>query len=63
MVARLDDGVAQVCGAYLELADRHAPGLVEGLYLQGSVALADYRPGISDIGRRGCAAARAASSG
>jgi hypothetical protein len=34
---------------YLALADRHAPGLVEGLYLQGSVALGDYRPGRSDI--------------
>jgi hypothetical protein len=38
-----------MCAAYLALADRHAPGLVEGLYLQGSVALGDYRPGVSDI--------------
>ncbi|MFI6497422.1 aminoglycoside adenylyltransferase domain-containing protein [Nonomuraea typhae] len=34
---------------YLELADRHAPGLVEGLYLSGSVALGDYVPGRSDV--------------
>ncbi|MEU4689406.1 aminoglycoside adenylyltransferase domain-containing protein [Actinoplanes sp. NPDC023714] len=35
--------------AYLALADEHAPGLVEAFYLQGSVALDDYRPGVSDI--------------
>ncbi|WP_283136859.1 nucleotidyltransferase domain-containing protein [Rhizohabitans arisaemae] len=34
---------------YLELADTRAPGLVEGLYLQGSIALGDYRPGRSDV--------------
>ena len=49
MIATLDDGVARTCATYLELADRHAPGLVEGLYLQGSVALGDYQPGVSDI--------------
>ncbi|MDR7275447.1 nucleotidyltransferase domain-containing protein [Catenuloplanes atrovinosus] len=38
-----------VAAAYLEIADRHAPGLVEGLYLVGSVALGDYHPGVSDI--------------
>lgn len=45
----LDGEGARMCAAYLELADRHAPGLVEGLYLQGSIALGDYRPGVSDI--------------
>jgi len=45
----LDRGVAETCATYLDLADRHAPGLVQGLYLQGSIALGDYRPGISDI--------------
>lgn len=34
---------------YLVRADILAPGLVEGLYLQGSIALGDYRPGVSDI--------------
>ncbi|WP_237109808.1 nucleotidyltransferase domain-containing protein [Nonomuraea sp. MG754425] len=34
---------------YLTLADAEAPGLVEGLYLEGSAALGDYRPGTSDI--------------
>ncbi|MEU4219928.1 nucleotidyltransferase domain-containing protein [Actinoplanes sp. NPDC026623] len=49
MIPELDDGVSRICATYLALADRHAPGLVEGLYLQGSVALGDYRPGVSDI--------------
>ncbi|MEV7012045.1 aminoglycoside adenylyltransferase domain-containing protein [Streptosporangium sp. NPDC051022] len=49
MITSLDDGVSRVCDAYLELADRHVPGLVGGLYLQGSIALGDYRPGKSDI--------------
>ncbi|MEV6300966.1 nucleotidyltransferase domain-containing protein [Actinoplanes sp. NPDC051861] len=34
---------------FLIRADILAPGLIEGLYLQGSAALGDYRPGISDI--------------
>src|SRR3954453_12471101 len=41
--------VEETCATYLDLADRYAPGLVQGLYLQGSIALGDYRPGISDI--------------
>ncbi|GAA3390386.1 aminoglycoside adenylyltransferase domain-containing protein [Cryptosporangium minutisporangium] len=45
----MDEDVARTCAAYLEMADRRAPGLVEGLYLQGSIALADYCPGVSDI--------------
>ncbi len=49
MIDPLPPQVSRTCAAYLELADRHAPGLVQGLYLQGSVALADYRPGVSDI--------------
>jgi hypothetical protein len=40
--------VGAVVGAYLELADRRLPGVVEGLYLVGSVALADWQPG-SDV--------------
>jgi Domain of unknown function (DUF4111)/Nucleotidyltransferase domain len=49
VVATLPADVARTCAAYLTLADRYAPGQVEGLYLQGSVALGDYRPGVSDI--------------
>jgi hypothetical protein len=41
--------VTRVVSTYLALADTEAPGLVEGLYLVGSLALADYRPGRSDI--------------
>ncbi len=44
-----DGTVARVCARYLDLADRYAPGLVEGLYLQGSVALGDYVDSVSDI--------------
>ena len=34
---------------YFDLADGCWPGLVEGFYLVGSIALGDYRPGLSDI--------------
>ncbi|MBF8193328.1 DUF4111 domain-containing protein [Nonomuraea sp. K274] len=34
---------------YLSVADAAAPGLVEGLYLEGSAALDDYRPDTSDV--------------
>ncbi|GAA0793355.1 nucleotidyltransferase domain-containing protein [Spirilliplanes yamanashiensis] len=49
MVGELNDGVKRMCTAFLTVADRHDPGLVEGLYLQGSIALGDYRPRVSDI--------------
>ncbi|GLU50368.1 nucleotidyltransferase domain-containing protein [Nocardiopsis ansamitocini] len=38
-----------VAEAFLLDADQEAPGLVEGLYLTGSVALGDYRPRTSDV--------------
>ncbi|MGW4848342.1 aminoglycoside adenylyltransferase domain-containing protein [Nocardia brasiliensis] len=41
--------VAQTIDSCLALVDAEAPGLIEGLYLEGSVALDDYRPGASDI--------------
>ncbi|WP_199812401.1 nucleotidyltransferase domain-containing protein [Streptomyces sp. NRRL S-337] len=31
------------------MIDRAPPGLVEGLYLHGSLAWGDFRPGRSDI--------------
>ncbi|TDC87162.1 DUF4111 domain-containing protein [Nonomuraea deserti] len=34
---------------YLSIADMEAPDLVEGLYLEGSAALGDYRPSTSDV--------------
>jgi hypothetical protein len=45
----LDARVQSVVGAYLQTVDREAPGLVEDLYLSGSVALGDFRPRTSDI--------------
>ena len=48
-MTRVDADVSEICAAYLDLADRYEPGLVDGLYLQGSLALHDYRPGTSDI--------------
>lgn len=44
MPAPVADAIAHWLGHH----DHHAPGLVEGLYLIGSVALGDWRPG-SDI--------------
>jgi hypothetical protein len=41
--------VEAIVETYLSLADAEAPGLVEGLYLEGSAALGDYRPGASDV--------------
>jgi len=41
--------VQQITHAFLDETDRHAAGLVEGLYLIGSVALDDFRPGLSDV--------------
>jgi hypothetical protein len=38
-----------IVDAFLEAVDAEAPGLVEGLYLVGSVALHDFRPRRSDI--------------
>jgi hypothetical protein len=34
---------------YLEVVDEELPGRIEGLYLIGSVALDDFRPGHSDV--------------
>ncbi|GII81810.1 hypothetical protein Sru01_67920 [Sphaerisporangium rufum] len=41
----MDDLVA----AYLRAVDAEAEGLIEGLYLEGSVALGDFRPYTSDV--------------
>jgi aminoglycoside adenylyltransferase-like protein/nucleotidyltransferase-like protein len=41
--------VETVVHAYLQAIDAEAPGLVEGLYLTGSVALGEFRPHTSDI--------------
>jgi hypothetical protein len=41
--------VAEALGTYLQIVDDTAPGLVEGLYVVGSYALDDWKPGRSDI--------------
>jgi len=45
----VSDEVTTVITRYLSEVDSEAPGLVEGLYLVGSTAFGDYRPGQSDI--------------
>jgi len=41
--------VSAALGAYLEIVDDVAPGLVEGLYVVGSFALGDWVSGCSDV--------------
>ncbi len=41
--------VHEVTDTYLRLVEAAVPGLVDGLYLHGSTALGDFRPGNSDI--------------
>ncbi|WP_051366715.1 nucleotidyltransferase domain-containing protein [Hamadaea tsunoensis] len=45
----LPKAVAGTLARYLSAVDASRPGLVEGLYVTGSVALDAYRPGRSDI--------------
>lgn len=47
---RLPSLVADVVERYLIAIGAHAPRLIQALYLTGSVALDDVRPGASDIG-------------
>src|SRR5687767_14362926 len=46
---RLPPEVAATMSAYARLVDEKLPERICGLYLAGSVALGDYRPGQSDI--------------
>jgi len=41
--------VREIVDAYLVMGNAEAPGLVEGFYLVGSIALGDFRPHESDI--------------
>jgi hypothetical protein len=41
--------VAELLDRHLSRLDQATPGLIDGLYLTGSIALGDYRHGISDI--------------
>jgi hypothetical protein len=40
---------ATAIDGYLDAADAAVPGLIEGLYVTGSIALDDYQPQISDV--------------
>jgi hypothetical protein len=46
---RLPAEVAEVTGRFVELIDTSAPGLVQGLYLRGSLGFGEYFEGQSDI--------------
>jgi hypothetical protein len=46
---RLPAEVAEVTGRFLELIDASAPGLVQGLYLRGSLGFGEYFEGQSDV--------------
>lgn len=46
---RLPPLVEDVVGTYVDLVHAEAAGLIQGLYLVGSVALNDFRPRTSDI--------------
>ncbi len=46
---QLPDEVCQVTADFLAVADAELPGLVEGLYLHGSLGWGEYFPGQSDI--------------
>ncbi len=50
--------MGEVVSTCLSSVDAEAPGLVEGLYLVGSVALSDFRPKESDIDFVGVTSAR-----
>ena len=45
----VDEQAAAVIATYLDLADQHSGGLIEALYLEGSLALGDFQAGTSDI--------------
>lgn len=45
----LPPGVEDITGDFLALIDASAPGLVEGLYLHGSIGFGEYFPGESDV--------------
>jgi Domain of unknown function (DUF4111) len=45
----LPEPADRVVADYLSLADARAPGLIDGLYLEGSLALDDFRPHTSDV--------------
>ncbi|MDQ2789086.1 MAG: DNA polymerase subunit beta [Pseudonocardiales bacterium] len=57
-IVALHPRVDDVVRTYLDEIDAHAPGLLEGLYLTGSVAMGDFQPGRA-LSRRGPSGASA----
>jgi len=55
---RLPDEATQVTEMFLGLIDDASPGLVQGLYLRGSLAFGEYFPGRSDLDFTAVLAAR-----
>lgn len=49
MAATIPERVQRVLDDYIGLAGAALPGLLEGVYLHGSLALGAYTPGLSDI--------------
>lgn len=49
MMPSLPPDVRALLGVFLPRLDAAVPGTIEGLYLVGSLALGDYRPGRSDV--------------
>lgn len=47
--SNVSTAVATTVDSYLRRLHEHAPGLVDGVYLVGSVALGDFHPGRSDV--------------
>lgn len=47
--ANVSSAVAATVDSYLQRVRSHAPGMVDGVYLTGSVALGDVHPGRSDV--------------
>jgi hypothetical protein len=54
---------AALVSEHLAALDRELPDLVQGLYLTGSVALGDFKPGISDVDFVAVISRRIASAG
>jgi hypothetical protein len=46
---RIPQDVASVTAAFLRAAQALAPGLIDGLYLHGSLGFGEYFPGASDV--------------
>jgi len=48
-VRDLPQDAAASISRFLTTLDEQAPGLVEAVWVEGSIVLGDYQPGISDV--------------